>query len=285
MADERFRFYLGVHNSSWLHTRPIDRSVPLFLSRNRMPKGGRDRKTFKRATTDWALDSGAFTELKDYGKWRMTAEDYARLVNRYDRLIGRLAWVSPQDWMCEPIVIKGGRSKDGVFVGTKLSVREHQIRTVENFIRLQGLCVPQVIPVLQGFTMDEYLDCYDLYERSGVDLTQYDTVGVGSVCRRQGDPEIAAIFKLLSEMGVSCHGFGVKTSGLTLAVDYLKSADSLAWSLDAFYKKTAIKGTSCGKLKRNGEPIKNCANCFHAAVEWYDELLLKLQYQNRVINC
>ena len=241
-----------------------------------MPLGGRDRKTFKRATTDWALDSGAFTELKDHGRWRMSAGEYAELVNRYHKYIGRLDWVSPQDWMCEPIVIKGGKTKDGIFVGTNLSVREHQKRTVENFIQLRKLCVPRVIPVLQGFTAFEYLDCYMMYQEAGIDLRDYETVGVGSVCRRQADPEIAMIFKMLFDMGLKCHGFGVKTSGLALALRYLTSADSLAWSIDAKHTKTTRKGTCCGKLKRSGEPIKNCANCYHAAVEWYDELMLKI---------
>jgi len=271
-----FKFFLGVHNASWLHTRPLPRQIPLFLSRNRMPLGRKDRKTFKKATTDWALDSGAFTELKHHGRWRMTSEEYAELVNRYHKYIGRLQWVSPQDWMCEPIVIEGGMGADGYYVGTKLSVREHQIKTVENFIELNQLCVPDVIPVIQGFTIDQYLECCRLYESAGVNLLDFETVGVGSVCRRQGEPEIALIFKTLFEMGIKCHGFGVKTSGLSLAMKYLASADSLAWSKDAKHKKTTRKGTCCGKLKRNGKPIKSCANCFHAAVEWYDDLWLKI---------
>ena len=245
-----------------------------------MPKGGRDRKTFERATTDWALDSGAFTELKQYGYWRMSAEEYAELVNRYDKYIGRLQWVSPQDWMCEPIVIEGGKSKDGVFVGTGLSVKEHQKRTIDNFIKLVDLCRPTVIPILQGFTLGEYIDCFLMYLDEGIDLRDYPVVGVGSVCRRQGSLEIKTLFEILYYIGINSHGFGVKIEGLELALEYLTSADSMAWSLDAKYAKTAAKGTSCGKLRtrepRKGEPIKNCANCYHAAVEWFNNLMDRL---------
>ena len=285
--SDNFRFFLGVHNASWLHTRPVDREIPLFLSRNRMPKGGISRKAFIRATTDWALDSGAFTELKDHGRWRMSAVEYAQLCNRYEKYIGRLQWVSPQDWMCEPIVIEGGIApgqgpvKDRTFVGTKLSVREHQERTVENFLELRRLCVPWVIPVVQGFTISEYMDCLEMYEMAGVELKKEPVVGIGSVCRRQGTDEIASLFRLFSSMGIRCHGFGVKTSGLALSIEDLESADSLAWSIDAKHKKTHRLGTSCGKLttrgKNKGNPIKNCANCFHAAVEWFDELMESLK--------
>ena len=241
-----------------------------------MVKGGRDRKTFQLANVAWALDSGAFTELKDHGLWRMDAVEYAELVNRYDYYIGRLEWVSPQDWMCEPIVIHGGRSKAGLFVGTKLNVETHQYKTVENFLQLQELCSVKVIPVLQGYTIDEYFRCIRIYEKFGVDLTEYDTVGLGSVCRRQADDEIAELIDEIYQTGINMHAFGVKEGGLIKSIDKLVSADSLTWSLNAKYKFTTAKGTCCGRLKKCGNPIKNCANCYHAAMDWADKLAVTL---------
>ena len=52
--DQAFKYYLGVHNAKWLHTRDDNRDIPLFLSRNRVPKGGTTGKKFEQATTDWA---------------------------------------------------------------------------------------------------------------------------------------------------------------------------------------------------------------------------------------
>jgi hypothetical protein len=67
----------------------------------------KNRKAFPRARAPWALDSGGFTELKDHGRWRITAAEYVAEVRRYAEAIGRLEWAAPLDWMCEPWVIFG----------------------------------------------------------------------------------------------------------------------------------------------------------------------------------
>lgn len=247
-----------------------------------MPKGGRDGTTFNRATTIWAMDSGAFTELKQYGMWRMGAVEYAALVNKYNDLVGGLQWASQQDWMCEPVVINGGKTRDGVFIGTGLSVAEHQRKTVDNYLELREICDVEIVPVIQGYSVAEYMECIELFWANGVDLRECKTVGVGSICRRQGSAEIADLLKRVSQMGISAHGFGVKTNGLQLAIDHLVSADSMAWSENAKYQLTHRKGTSCGKIAQAGpnkgkKPIKNCANCYHAALDWYYKIA-KLTY-------
>jgi hypothetical protein len=90
------------------------------------------------------------------------------------------------DWMCEPHMT----------AKTGLTVREHQQRTVENYLRLRDH--GPFIPVLQGWEPGEYLACVELYEQYGVDLTTLPLVGVGSVCRRQSDHEIGWIFRTLA---------------------------------------------------------------------------------------
>ena len=67
-----------------------------------------------------------------------------------------------------------------VFHGTGLSIREHQRRTVENFLLLRGKCNVPIVPVVQGFTVEDYHYCIDLYAAHGVDLRDFPTVGVGS---------------------------------------------------------------------------------------------------------
>ena len=54
---------------------------------------------------------------------------------------------------------------------TGLSVADHQRRTVDNLLQLRALDPDlPIIPVLQGWTVANYLHCADLYERSGINL-------------------------------------------------------------------------------------------------------------------
>jgi hypothetical protein len=135
------------------------------------------------------LDSGAFSEISRHGRWTVTAAGYVTHVRRYRDEIGRLAWASPQDWMCEPHIL----------AVTGLSVREHQERTVANVVELRSLA-PDLpfVPVLQGWTLQDYLRCVELYREYGVDLRREPLVGLGSVCRRQGTQEIGEIVESLA---------------------------------------------------------------------------------------
>ena len=87
---------------NWLEDpRCID--VDLFVSRSTLKR----RKRLPVACTDWALDSGGFTELQLHGQWTLSPREYAAEVRRFRDEIGRLIWAAPQDWMCEPQVTEG----------------------------------------------------------------------------------------------------------------------------------------------------------------------------------
>ncbi|MDX3165971.1 hypothetical protein PV516_19475 [Streptomyces scabiei] len=251
------KFYLGTHMVNWLG----EVGVPLFISRNRLVK----RRTFPKAIAPWALDSGGFTELRDHGRWRITPEEYAAEVRRYRDEIGMLDWAAPMDWMCEPWVINGGVRGGQQFHGTFLSVREHQQRTVENLVRLREIA-PDLpfIPVLQGWELQDYLDCVRLYSEAGIDLTREPVVGLGSVCRRQATAEIAELVSSLSALGLRLHGFGVKTAGVADYGDQLMSSDSMAWSFGARYEQ---------RLAQCTHRAKNCANCSAYALAWRQRVL------------
>lgn len=256
----RTRFLLGSHQPGWLATA----GVPLFISDRRL----RVYKTLPRAAAPWALDSGGFTELKDYGTWTVTPEDYAARVRQYRDRIGRMLWCAPQDWMCEPIVINGGTLAGQRFVGTHLSVTEHQHRTVDNLLHLRAIA-PDLpwAPVIQGFTREEYLACTDLYAAAGIDLTAEPVVGLGSVCRRQDTVEAHQIINALHARGITrLHGFGVKTLGLARYGHLLLSSDSMAWSMDARKGRIRLPGCSAHK---------NCANCLIYALLWRRSVLAK----------
>jgi hypothetical protein len=252
------RFLLGSHQPGWLATA----GVPLFISDRRLSV----YKTLPVAAAPWALDSGGFTELQMFGGWTTGPAEYVARVRRYRDQIGRLIWCAPQDWMCEPIVIAGGRAGPLHFVGTGLSVAEHQRRTVDNFTQLRDLA-PDLpfAPVVQGYTKDEYLACLDLYAAAGIDLTAEPVVGLGSVCRRQGTGEAHEIINALHQHGITrLHGFGVKTLGLARYGHLLNSADSLAWSYDARRERKPLAGCTAHK---------NCANCLRYALRWRRSVL------------
>ncbi|KOX33791.1 hypothetical protein ADK67_05505 [Saccharothrix sp. NRRL B-16348] len=259
------RFLLGSHQPGWLSTA----GVPLFVSDTRL----RRYKTLPRAAAPWALDSGGFTQLQQCGQWTVSPREYVARVRRYRDEIGHMEWCAPQDWMCEPIVISGGRAGRMFFVGTGLSVIEHQRRTVDNAVELTMLA-PE-LPwrrVVQGETGDDYERCHDLYDRAGIDLTREPLVGLGSVCRRQGTREAHDIIRRLRARGITrLHGFGVKTLGLRRYGHLLTSADSLAWSEDARRKKRPV----CGTVHPRGG--KNCANCLPYALQWRTRLLTDTQ--------
>ena len=239
-------FYLGSHMPHWLTTSP----VPLFVSHRRL----RARRTMPRAQCRWSLDSGGFTELAMFGGWQTTATEYADAIHRYDAEIGSLDWAAPQDWMCEPFMVDR----------TGLSVTEHQQRTVANLIELRSLVTDvRVVPVLQGWTLDDYHAHAGMYADAGIDLAKESTVGLGSVCRRQATGEIAQIVATMSgDYGLRLHGFGVKGDGIRRYGWMLHSADSMAWS----YRGRRIK-----PCPHTG--VSSCANCMPHALAWRERAL------------
>jgi hypothetical protein len=234
-------FFLGTHQPAWLGR--LD--VPLFVSHRTL----RTRRRLPRARVRWALDSGGFTELTLFGGWQTTPTAYADAVVRYAAEVGQLAWASPQDWMCEPVML----------ARTGRTVADHQALTVDNYCTLRQLA-PRLpfIPVLQGWRLADYLACVDRYSAAGVDLAAVPLVGIGSVCRRQEPREIGAIVTELANLGLRLHGFGVKRRGLAVYADSLASADSMAWSFAA-RRRPALVGCA-GHI--------TCANCPRYALAW-----------------
>lgn len=247
-ASRRVVFYLGTHQPGWLARA----RVPLFVSDRRL----RRYRRLPVAAATWALDSGGFTELATFGTWTHgpTPRQYVAHVRRYVDHVGRLAWAAPQDWMCEPSVVRR----------TGLSVAEHLRRTVDNYLRLRDLA-PDLpfVPVVQGWQLGDYLRCVDLYTAAGIDLATAPVVGLGSVCRRQATGEAAAIVTELHAAGITrLHGFGIKILGLRRYGHRLASADSMAWSVAARHRPPLPGCTHA-----------SCANCPRFALAWRGQLI------------
>ena len=255
------KFYLGTHMASWLEKT----DVPLFLSIRALRK----RKKLPVAKGPYCADSGGFTELNLFGEWRTSASQFIEEVRRIAEHVGRPDWVPNRDWMCESFVLQK----------TGLTVAEHQRRTVEDFIDLKSRA-PDLpwMPVLQGFTLDEYLACAELYERQGVQLRAEKIVGVGTMCRRQGTQDAHKILHAIQQLGIKSHAFGFKKTGLQLSRQFIASSDSLAWSLHA--RKNPY--LSCGGEHR--KKAKSCANCLPFALRWRSELLRELSAQDQQLS-
>lgn len=209
-------FYVGLHQPS--DAKNFGRA---FISVNRVR--GRLKSV---SAKEWILDSGAFTEVSTHGGYRTSPAEYAREVNRLAAINPGMVAAVSQDWMCEPWIVEK----------TDLSVTEHQRLTIERYDELAALVHGvYLMPVLQGYTISDYLSHIDQY---GDRLKPGAYVGVGSICKRNGDVrQIEAILSAIKRKrrDLHLHGFGLKTTALAsgLVRDLLHSADSMAWSFAA----------------------------------------------------
>jgi hypothetical protein len=208
-------FYVGLHCPS--HAVHFDRA---FISVNRV----RGRKKPIPAK-EFILDSGAFREIEHFGGYRHSPTEYAAEVNRLAAINPSLIAAVSQDYMCESFMLER----------TGLTIADHQRLTIERYDALLPLVNIYLMPVLQGYSLQSYLDHIDQY---GDRLKHGMYVGVGSVCKRNGDVrQIEAILSAIKRKrpDLRLHGFGLKTTALASGVvlDCLESADSMAWSFAA----------------------------------------------------
>ena len=215
------RFLVGVY-----HPHKAGHVARAFVSANALKKR---RSAFP--TNEWIMDSGAFTTIAQHGGYPESVDAYAAIIDRF-RGVGRLRRAVAQDFMCEPAMLeRTGR-------GHASTVREHQAWTIDRYVQLARLmdgARSLIMPVLQGYAPKDYARHVRAY---GSLLARGAWVGVGSVCKRQGNPSaIAAVLEAIhAERGdLRLHGFGVKLTALGDARvrDQLYSADSMAWSFAA----------------------------------------------------
>ncbi|MGI5507429.1 DUF7221 family queuine tRNA-ribosyltransferase-like protein [Lentzea sp. CA-135723] len=215
---------------------------------------------FPKAMSPYALDSGGFNQLALHGEYELTPDAHGGAVYRFAEDLGMPPmWASPQDFMCEPDVI----------AKTGLTVWLHQQYTIDSLLYLREH-FPHIwwIPVLQGWTIEDYLRHIEMYRAAGIDLTAEDLVGVGSICRRDSVAEIISIITVLHSLGVRIHAFGVKRNSLPKIAHMIVSADSLAWSRTA--RDENLRLADCTAHQGT------CQNCLRWALQWRLETLSKL---------
>tara|TARA_Y100000593_G_scaffold94981_1_gene197810 strand:+ start:3412 stop:4164 length:753 start_codon:yes stop_codon:yes gene_type:complete len=218
-----------------------------MISANRLARD----KNPKFHPSTWMLDSGAFTQIARHGDFTISIEQYARLIKRYENH-GDLTCAVAQDYMCEP---------DQLAITGK-TVRQHQRMTTKRYFHLlkemrEIGCKAELMPVLQGWEAEDYLQHLDMYEKAWAHRKalagytyRFDSrwqspevpkyIGLGTMCKRNGKPEqIETILELVLPrlQGYKVHLFGVKKTALKLASirDQVWSADSMAYDFAARY--------------------------------------------------
>jgi hypothetical protein len=191
------------------------------------------------------VDSGGFSFVYKLNDYPDSPKDYLRFVYR----VGA-DYFANRDYPAHPQVLK----KLGI------TVRESQMRTIENQIRIMELLEdyypklkPRFVAVLQGWELEDYLWMLDYMREHGL-LTPL--IGLGSMVRNDGTPRkyIVAIRKELPRK-YRLHGFGIKFSLLKHKEvwDALYSADSLAYHFHV--RKNWVKDIPLQKQLE--EAIKN----------------------------
>jgi len=232
------RFFTGLHQPS--DAQHFDAA---FISKNRLKK----RKSAF-AVGDWIMDSGAFTTILTHGGYPEGVEVYAAEIKRWSKNGNLLAAVA-QDYMCEAHMLKI----------TGMTIEQHQRLTIERYDALLQCDVGGVyiLPVLQGYAPEDYVRHIEMY---GDRLKHGAWVGVGSVCKRNGDPRaiervLMAIKKARPDLRL--HGFGLKSTALSswIVRELLHTADSMAWSFSA--RKQGRNGNDWREAKRWTERINS----------------------------
>jgi hypothetical protein len=141
-------------------------------------------------------------------------EEYHRWLKEYS---DRFLWASAMDYACE-------ERYDSLW-SVDRRIEETIENTIEQYEMLDGEY--NLLPVLQGRSLDDYLYCYDRFEEAGIPL---DAVGLGTVCRISSSNEIIELEKDLRAARDFdyIHGFGVKVSAFRMGATF-DSADSQAW--------------------------------------------------------
>lgn len=210
------RFFVGVHQPCDAH-----RVHAAFISIHRIAK-----RVSNFPVGDWIMDSAAFRTIEVHGGYPEPPEAYAAQIRRWSTNGNLLAAVS-QDYMCEPHML----------AITGMTIEQHQRLTIERYDALMACDLGGVylMPVLQGYAPADYVRHLEMY---GDRLARGGWVGVGSICKRNGDP--AAIEEVLLAIkrvrpDLRLHGFGIKTTALRSAIvrALLWSADSMGWSYAA----------------------------------------------------
>lgn len=249
-------FYLGLSDPP--HIEQL--KVPYIIS---------CRRLINRSSTiwgeDWLMDSGGFTELQLYGKYKMSEDEYIETIQRFRPTIAFC-----QDWACLPSMIKK----------TGLTIKTHQQLTTDSYLSMINK-TPRVAPVLQGYSVEDFIAHARQYESNNVDMNQI--FGIGSIALRKNNIEkeniIVGIKKLWPSMKLHAFGLKLRAFNRINIVGNLYSADSIAWS---YYGRREQPLPFCNNVCTRRS--MNCSHCSITASVWYKKALYIIKLTSSINN-
>jgi len=183
---------------------------------------------------DIMLDSGGFSFLNRFGDYPFGFDKFVEWIHMIDDVNDcGVGYVATPDYPCEKDITRTCKLK---------SNRERIIKTVDNAIIIMDE-YPDInwMPVLQGFTLDEYKHCLDLYRNRGINPEKF---AIGSMCRRKNVRQIENYVRNLIEYGLTekIHLFGLLMNGLKskYLFDTVDSCDSISFSYNVYSQKEKI---------------------------------------------
>lgn len=203
------------------------------------------------------VDSGGFSSSFICNGYNKSDREYLYFVKKT-----KAKYFALRDYPCEPQILRK----------YNVTVKDQILRTLDNHIKLLDLLEDYLlkakpVPVLQGWEVEDYLFCIDLFREHGLVGNGFDYIAIGSLCRKNTTTQIKKIILTIRKElkdSIKLHCFGTKISVLNdLAVwKAVYSVDSMAWDFNA-------------RWKRYMEKIK--ASTFEASKEFAIDYLLKIE--------
>jgi hypothetical protein len=206
------------------------------------------KRSYPSPRTRMFVDSGGFSFFSSSGDYPFGPDEYLRLIEHPYYGYRPLAWAS-LDYPCEPETARA----DG------LTSNLERIEATLDYLAYftERSTWPGLVPVVQGYTVDERLYCLEQMARRG--LTR-PFMAIGSLCSLTSESEIdqaiAAVGSLAADMlpfPVAWHVFGVKLSYFTLrqpmGLPYVFSFDTAAWGLGETGEAKNPKGDAEKRLR------------------------------------
>lgn len=219
------------------------------------------------------VDSGGFPSSFLYNGYNRSDDEYLYFVKK-----SNAAYFALRDYPCEPQILKK----------YDVTAKDQILRTVNHHIKLLDLIEDfdisaKPVPVIQGWEIDDYLFCIDIFREHGLIENGFDYVAIGSLCRRHAIHQIRKIILTVRNelrSSIKLHCFGTKISVLKdLAVwRAVYSVDSGAWDFDARWKRyrnqinKSTFETSLILAKRYLDKIERLKKKFEGQKKLYDIL-------------
>jgi len=202
------KIYYGVDRKKYaeLIKHPMISARTMFNRKTPIVKNGKE----------WFMDSGAFTYLKEFGKFPFSVGKYLGAVAKFEP-----SYFACMDWCCEQTV----RNR------TKHTVDTHIALTIENGIDLIDFDKKRFVMVIQGLEWNDYITCVETIREQGLFTP---VMGVGTICGRTNPREVFDILKSIKAnipdwVKLHCFGLSINLLQYKEIYDQIDSIDTFAW--------------------------------------------------------